>query len=504
MSLETYQGAGDYIGGAFTAPPSPTAELRVRSPADLADIVCVHGTSPAEVDRAVEVARRALPSWRRLGFEARAVLLKRYQDRLRANTDAIARAISREIGKPTWEARLEVGAMITKIDLSLGEGMLWTQDRALADLPGEIRFRPHGVAAVVGPFNFPGHLPNGHFVPALALGNTVVLKPSDKAPSVARLVALCFHEAGFPDGVFNVVQGGVDVAQALIAHEGVDAILFTGSVAVGKKIVAANLERLGRLVALELGGKNASIVLADADLERAAREIAFAGFVTAGQRCTATSRVIVERSVADALSDKLVRAAKSAVVGYPFDEGVFLGPVVNEGSRAQLFGAQARARAAGYEALAEGGAHEVPGHEGYYLRPSVHRAPAGNPVVDGYTSTELFGPDLAIYVVDSVEEATALTNATPYGLSAAVFTQDQTKLEHFADALHVGCLHWNRSSAGASSRLPFGGIKDSGNHRPAAIMAGLSCAYPLALLLPAGSSGAPSALPSWPGLSFEG
>ncbi|MGZ3456834.1 MAG: aldehyde dehydrogenase family protein, partial [Polyangiales bacterium] len=417
--------SSDYVAGRFEAPASPDGQIEVKSPADQSDVVGVHPYAVAQVDRAIAAAREAFPAWRRLPEAKRAELLKAYQARLKAHETDLAKTIAREIGKPLWEAKTEVGAMISKVDLSIGEGASYTRDVKLDDLPGEVRHRPHGVLAVVGPFNFPGHLPNGQIVPALLAGNTVVFKPSEKGAGTAVLMARCYDEAGFPAGTFNVVQGEAHVARAIVGHPGIDGILFTGSVAVGKAIAAANADRPGRLIALELGGKNASIVLDDCDLERTAREVAFSGFATAGQRCTCTSRVIVTRGVADALIAKLAAAAKSARVGHPFEEGVFMGPVISRGSRDAILVAQEKARAAGFTAAAPGGIAQVEGREGWYLRPAVHVAPSSKTKVAGYTDHELFGPDLSVFVVDSLDEAIALADDTPYGLAAAVFTKDR-------------------------------------------------------------------------------
>jgi succinylglutamic semialdehyde dehydrogenase len=493
--------ASDYIDGEFLTPVRADGALEIRSPADLADLVGVHPFAHAHLERAIESARRAWPAFRRLARSERERLLRAYQARLREHAAALASTISREIGKPLWEAKTEVASMIAKIDLSLGEGAAHVRDHRIEDLPGEIRHRPLGVVAVVGPFNFPGHLPNGQIVPALLAGNCVIFKPSEKGATTALLMARCFHEAGFPAGSFSLLQGDATIARALVDHEGIDGILFTGSVAVGKAIARANVDRPGRLVALELGGKNPSIVLDDADLERTAREIAFSGFATSGQRCTCTSRVVVTKGIADRLIDRVAEAARKIVVGYPLDEGVFMGPVIGGPARDAILAAQAAARADGWRPLVEGGPVEIPRRDGFYLRPAVHLAPRPRTITPGYTDRELFGPDLAIQVVEDLDEAIAVADAGPYGLAAAIFTRDEQAFEEAADRLRVGVLHWNRSSAGASGRLPFGGIKDSGNHHPAGILAQASCTYPMALLLPAKTDGAP--LPSWPGFGLE-
>jgi len=490
----------NFIRGRFVRPEKVEGEVVIASPADQSDIVGRHGWNRSHVTEAVASARGAFLDWRRLEPTARAAFLRSYQAALKKHSDALARMIAREIGKPFWEAKTEVAAMVTKVDVTLVEGAAFTANHRVEDLPGEIRHRPLGVVAVVGPFNFPGHLPNGQIVPALLAGNTVVFKPSDKGAGTAVLMAQCFSEAGFPSGVFNVVQGPAPVAEALTTHEGIDAILFTGSVSVGQRIIAANAHRPGLLIALELGGKNASVVLDDADLERAVREVAFSGFATAGQRCTATSRVIVTRAIAEQFCERLARAAKTVTVGYVLDEGVFMGPVISEPTRRALLAAQQSAMAAGFEPLAAGGEVEVAGHQGFYVRPAVHLAPAGLKRLAGYTDTELFAPDLSVQVADSPDEAVALANDTPFGLSAAVFTASAKSFELCAEQLRVGVVHWNRSSAGASGRLPFGGIKASGNHRPAGILMGTSCVFPQAVLLPPKTEGP---MPSWPGITFS-
>ncbi len=497
MALETLDHPGDYIDGAFRAPRAPDGEIVAVSPADTNDVVGRHAFALAHADEAASAARAAFPAWRRLPRSDREELLRRYQARLREHQDAIAQAIAREVGKPLWDAKGEAGALVAKVDLCIGEGASFTDDKRLEDLPGEIRHRPHGVLAVIGPFNFPVHLPNGQIVPALLLGNTVVFKPSERTPTTATWIARCFEEAGFPRGVFNLVQGDGRTASHLTTHPEVDGVLFTGSVAIGKKIVAANIDRPDRLIALELGGKNASIVLDDCELERTAREIAFAGFASSGQRCTATSRVFVTPGVADALTARLGEIAKLAKVGYPLDAGVFMGPVIAKDARDRLLAAQRDAVAAGFTPIAPGGAIEIAGHPGYYVAPAVHRAPSADSIVASYTETELFAPDLCIHVVRDLDHALERANATPYGLAGAVFTGSRASFEEVADRLRVGVLHWNRSSAGASGRLPFGGVKASGNHRPAGILAGAACSYPLAVLLPTTK---PGALPSWPGL----
>lgn len=488
--------AANFVDGCSAASPSLDGEIVLRSPADTADELGVCGWSMAEVDRAVAAAQRAWPAWRRQSSAQRAAFLRGFQQRLRHHAAAIATSIAREVGKPLWEAEAEVKATLGKIDLTLDEGMNWVRPQALADLPGEIRYRPHGVLAVLGPFNFPAHLPTGHIAPALLLGNTVVCKPSERAPWTSELLARCWAEAELPAGVFNLVQGDAQVARRLTEHAGIDGILFTGSARVGKQILRAQADCPGRLVALEMGGKNAAIVLDDCDLERTVRQVAFGAYATAGQRCSATSRLYVTAGVREELIERLAQAAERLVVGYPFDAGVFMGPLISEEARQKALALLSDAERQGAHAVVAAGPATVQGRHGWYVRPSLHVLPTLDAPIEGYGDQELFAPDIAIYPIDELDQAIDAVNRSRYGLVASLFTASRSTFEHAAEELRVGVLHHNRSTAGASSRLPFGGLRDSGNHRPAGIAAAASCAYPLGIWHAAETP----EMPSWPGL----
>ncbi|MCC6645723.1 MAG: aldehyde dehydrogenase family protein [Polyangiaceae bacterium] len=472
MSDRTREGRGDLIDGAWALPPGDDT-LAPPSPAARAHTPFITRTSVAHAEAAVAAAVRAKDAWRRAPEGERAAALLAYRDRLRARRDELERAISAAIGKPRWESKTEVDAMIAKVELSLGPGLELLKLGYPAEPNTRLRRRPLGVALVLGPFNFPGHLANGHLVPALATGNAVVFKPSERAPEVGELMALCLLEAGFPAGVVNVVQGGADVAAALVAQPGVDAVMFTGSTAVGRRILAASAAHPGRMVALELGGRNPALVLDDADLTHAAREIAFAAYVTAGQRCTANSRVLVHRSRADELIERLARAATLTRVGPPSDPGCFLGPVIDDAAVRRALSMIERSRDR-FDARVPAASPEL---DGSYLRPSlyVHRERAGRAGDVPLGLDELFAPVLTVEVFDDDGEATSRANEGEYGLAAAVFTASQARFERVAEELDVGLCNWNRSTVGSSSRLPFGGRKSSGNHRPAGLASSLYC-----------------------------
>lgn len=472
MTARTREGRGDFIDGAW-APVAGGAPLAPPSPASRSHVPFSTWTRVEHAAAAVDAASRAKDAWRRAPQATRSDALVRYREQLRLRRDDLERAISDAIGKPRWESKTEVDAMIAKVDITLGAGLELLSLR-YPDEPGtRLRRRPVGVCAVLGPFNFPGHLANGHLVPALATGNTIVLKPSERAPEVGELMATCLEGAGFPPGVVNVVQGGADVAAALVASSGVDAVMFTGSTSVGRRILAASAAFPGRMIALELGGRNPALVLDDADLAHATREIAFAAWVTAGQRCTANSRVLVHRSRADELVERLARAASLTRVGPPSDAGAFLGPLIDDASVARVLSMIERSGER-FEARV---AATRPDLDGSYLRPSVyvHRERSGRAGDAPLGLDELFAPTLTIEVFDDDDEAVSRANEGEYGLAAAVFTAEGARFERAAEELDVGLCNWNRSTVGSSSRLPFGGRKASGNHRPAGLASSLYC-----------------------------
>ena len=466
----------DFIAGSWADPKAPDGVIEDRSPADLSMLLGRHPWAVSQADAAVAAAREAQPAFAARPSGDREQLVRRIGVALKDHEEELARAIALDVGKPLWEARTEAQACSAKAAITADEGMKLVSPFPAPGQPGaECRFRPLGVLAVLGPFNFPVHLPNGHILPALACGNAVVFKPSDVAPHAAEVYARCLDQAGVPRGLFNLVQGGPAVGAALAAHEGVDGILFTGSWAVGQAIQKANQGRT-KLLALEMGGKNAAVVLADADLEKAAYDVLFSAFVSAGQRCTAASRAIV---VGDArrFAQRIVQLARKLSIGHPLDEGVFMGPLA---SPAALEKFERGIRAAEAETLLDARRLQPRGLEGCYVSPSVHFV--GQRRSSAYEREELFGPDLAVYPAGSEEEAFQIANATDYGLAASVHTRSEQTFDRCQRALECGVVNWNAPTVGASGRLPFGGLKRSGNHRPAALWSTLYCSAPVAVL----------------------
>lgn len=490
-------GPSNLIGGGWR--PIPGDALVSRNPAHPSRVMWSGSPKLGAADEAVRAARGALPAWSGAPIEQRASALRRFGEIARARKDTLAGLICDETGKALWESSQEAGLISAKVDITLEAGP-WSGRARVSGfefpMGGEkaarCHFRPHGVMAVVGPYNFPAHLPNGHIVPALLTGNTVVFKPSDKAPGVGQMLVEMLDEAltaeGAPPGVVNLVQGAADVAGALVAHEGLDGILFTGSWTVGRRILEANLDRPGRMVALEMGGNNPAVVMPDADLFQAVVEVVRCAFNTTGQRCTSTRRLIVHREVADRVIDAVTRAAGALTIGDPrSEEPVFMGPIISHRAREAVFEAERRFAASGGRVVLASRA--LPGLEGWYLTPSVV-------VVDRFAldsddcgcDEEVFGPMLRVCVVGSLDEAIDQANATRYGLASSIFTADPAAQQRFLHGARAGCVNINCGTAGASSKLPFGGLGLSGNHRPAGAFSPDYCAYPVATMIESGDA----------------
>jgi succinylglutamic semialdehyde dehydrogenase len=463
------------------------------SPADPADEIGRFAISDVtEVEAAVARARRVFPAWRDAGFEARARILRRYAELAREGAEELANLVAREVGKALWDARAEAALVAAKVDATLAHGMAIV---APIEAGGGARAEhlPRGVLAVLGPFNFPAHLPNGHIVPALATGNTVVLKPSDLAPATAEWMARSWRRAGLPEGALEIVQGRAETGRALALHPDVDGVLFTGSWGVGHALERALLDQPRKLLALEMGGKNAILVLADADLELAVAESALSICASTGQRCSSASRLFVERSVIAEFSERLLRVLRGVRIGPPLEAGVFMGPLVSRAAFEKLLRYRALAADAGGERLLA----VDPGRPAPFAGAGLVRFDSvkqDHP----YQRDEIFAPEAALYPVDDLEEAIAAVNDSDFGLVASVMTRDRARFEHCIRRVRTGLLNWNRGTIGASGRLPFGGLRRSGNDRPAGIFATLYCTAPQARLEHAGGFDPASLPPGMP------
>ena len=430
-----------------------------------------------DVDAAVSTARRAWPAWAALPLGDRIAALRAFANEVRRQTEPLAELIAREAGKPLWEARGEIDAVVNKVDISVQAYAERTGKKkfdAGLNMSAAVRHKPHGVMAVLGPYNFPAHLPGGHIVPALIAGNAVIFKPSEKTPAVGEALVACFHTAGVPEAVIQLVIGGPGEGQALVAHPGIDGVLFTGSANAGLAINRKLASNPGKILALEMGGNNPIVVIDTPKLADAAVLIVQSAFTTAGQRCTAARRLIVKDSVFDDLMAELLPLTRKLMVGDPLGEPQpFMGPVIDNDTADQL--------SESFVALMTAGGRPL-----LHMRRSIPGLPFLTPGIIDVTDVpdrpdiELFGPILQVIRVPDLDSAIAEANNTRFGLSAALIGGAPEDYGRFWANIRAGIINWNGPTNGASSKAPFGGIGLSGNHRPAAYYAADYCAYPVA------------------------
>ncbi|SIQ44758.1 succinylglutamic semialdehyde dehydrogenase [Aeromonas sp. RU39B] len=433
--------------------------------------------SATQVDAAVQAARRAFYLWADLPLAERIAVVTRFAELLGVHKESLALTIARETGKPLWETRTEVAAMQGKIAISIKahSERTGTVENPMPGAKAYVRHKPHGVVAVFGPYNFPGHLPNGHIVPALIAGNTVVFKPSELTPMVAEETLKIWLEAGLPAGVINLVQGEVETGKALAGHPGIDGLFFTGSSRTGHLLHEQFAGQPGKILALEMGGNNPLIVKDVSDIDGAVHAIIQSAFVTSGQRCTCSRRLFIERgSVGDALLARLREVVSHISVGF-YDATVqpFMGAMISEKAALGMVEAQAKLKALGGEVLLEL-KHLTPGTG--FVSPGMIDVTA----VAALPDEEYFGPLLQVIRFADFDAAIDLANATRYGLSAGLLGDSEADWQHFFKRIRAGIVNWNKPLTGASSAAPFGGIGASGNHRASAYYAADYCAYPVA------------------------
>ncbi|KAA0090675.1 succinylglutamate-semialdehyde dehydrogenase [Paraburkholderia sp. T12-10] len=436
-----------------------------------------NSASAADVDRAVASARRAFETWSALSFDARVEIVRRFAATLTGRKEQLAHAIGRETGKPLWEARTEVAAMAAKVDISITAYQERTGEKRLpmADGTAVLRHRPHGVVAVFGPYNFPGHLPNGHIVPALIAGNTVVFKPSELAPEVARATVEAWRDAGLPAGVLNLVQGEKDTGVALANHRQIDGLFFTGSSDTGTLLHKQFGGRPEIVLALEMGGNNPLVVADVEDIDAAVHHTIQSAYLSAGQRCTCARRIFVPRGAfGDRFLARLTEVTARIAYGlYDADPQPFMGAVVSARAAARLVIAQQRLVAAGARPILT---MEQRDEQLGFVSPAMLEVTD----VAALPDEEHFGPLAQIVRYTHFDEAIARANDTVYGLSAGLLADDEGLWTRFHRTIRAGIVNWNRPTNGASSAAPFGGTGRSGNHRPSAYYAADYCAYPMA------------------------
>jgi len=466
-----------YIDGQWL--PGEGEQLTSLNPVGQAVVWQGCCASAEQVDKAVLAARHAFVGWASQPLSARITVLHAFADRLKACADELAQCIGEETGKPLWEAATEVTSMVNKVAISIQSHAERTGEKSapLADATAALRHKPHGVVAVFGPYNFPGHLPNGHIVPALLAGNCVLFKPSELTPKVAELTVRCWAEAGLPAGVLNLLQGGRETGMALAANAGLDGLFFTGSSATGNLLHQQFAGQPGKILALEMGGNNPLVVEQVQDLDAAVYTIIQSAFISAGQRCTCARRLLVPAGAwGDRLLERLVQVCATLEVGeYDRQPAPFMGSVIS------LHAAQALLQA--QEHLLNSGAVSLlsmtqPRADAALLTPGILDVTQAH----GRRDEELFGPLLQVVRYVDFDAAIAEANATQYGLAAGLLSDSEQRYREFWLRSRAGIVNWNKQLTGAASSAPFGGVGASGNHRASAYYAADYCAYPVASL----------------------
>ena len=445
------------------------SELQSINPAT-GEVIWAEAMTPVAVlDSILQTAKSAQRAWAATDLHERIAVAERFAALAIAEKDAFARLIANETGKPFWETQTEVATVAAKVGISIKA----QTERAGHSAHDEGSFtrtlthRPHGVLAVLGPYNFPAHLPNGHIVPALLAGNAIVFKPSEKTPATAALMADLWARAGLPDGVLQLVFGFGDIGAALAGHDGIDGLLFTGSSTTGLKLARQFGETPWKMLALEMGGNNPLVVWEPeaAQMDSIAALIVQSSFLSSGQRCTCARRIIVQDAHFDAVAEAVAALTRRLIIDEPFaNPQPFMGPVIDNAAADHL--------QTGYAALLSAGGRAVVEQRRLvddrpFLTPAILDMRGASEVAD----SELFGPITQFYSARRFNDAIALANATRFGLSASLVGGESPLFDRFAAEVKAGIINWNRPTNGASSAAPFGGIGLSGNHRPSAFYA---------------------------------
>jgi succinylglutamic semialdehyde dehydrogenase len=429
-------------------------------------------------DAAAEVseARAAWPAWAAHSQAYRSEALRRFANVVRKKEAKFATLIAEETGKPLWETKTEVAAVVNKVEISVeayGERTPQRKLEAAMTNRVAVRHKPHGVLAVLGPYNFPAHLPNGHIVPALIAGNAVVFKPSERTPATGEFLVECYREAGIPEGVVRLLIGGPDEGRSLAGQPGIDGLLFTGSARAGMALHRQFAETPQKILALELGGNNPLVVWHAKDVESAANIAVQSAYLSAGQRCTAARRLIVEDDKHEPLIEAMQKLIGRLIVDEPFaDPQPFMGPLIDLAA-ADLVQEQ------WLNLMMKGGKPLCRLDRPFKDKPFLTPALIDVTDVRDRPDEEIFGPVLQVIRVKDFDAAIAEANNTRFGLAASLVGGSPELYDKFWANVRAGVINWNKPTNGAPSNAPFGGIGMSGNHRPSAFYAADYCAYPV-------------------------
>ena len=477
LQIRTLDSTGQLIGGTWQRGESD--KLESLCPVDDSVVWQANQASTNQIDAAIDAARQSLPAWWDQPTDKRIEHVTRYAESIKASADELAELISAETGKPLWESKTEVGAVVGKAAVSIAafKERRDTKSFEMADLQAVTRFKPFGVLGVLGPFNFPAHLPNGHILPALLAGNTIVYKPSELTPAVGQWMSQKFIDAGLPSGVVNLVQGGRDAGIHLANHKMLDGLLFTGSSSAGRAIHKVYGDHPEKTLALEMGGNNPLIVHEADDLQAAAYLTVLSAFITAGQRCTCARRlIVVENEQTSPFINALTgMMSKLRISPYTSKPEPFAATVISSAQGNRLIKSQQELLDAGAKPIVE-----MKQQSGC----AALLSPGLLDVTDcsDRSDEEMFGPILSLIRVGSFDQAIKEANNTAYGLSAGLVSNSRENYDQFIHQIRAGIVNWNRQTTGATGKMPFGGCGLSGNNRPSAYFAADYCSWPVASL----------------------
>ncbi|MGC1181923.1 succinylglutamate-semialdehyde dehydrogenase [Legionella sp.] len=468
------QGKGHYINGQWVK--ANGAVLESVNPAYGTPFWQGFKATEEEIFAAASAARQALSLWSTLDFKQRVQYIKKFAVCIEKKCNQLAQLISQETGKPLWESHTEVNSVVTKVNISIQahQERTGTKKTTTAEVNTFVRYKPQGVVVVLGAFNFPAHLSNGHIVPALLAGNTILYKPSEHAPAVAELIMQCWHDSGIPPGVINCLQGDAMCGKTLLSQD-IQGVYFTGSYLTGLHIHQQFSDRPEIILALEMGGNNPLVIDELKDFNAAVYQTLLSTLITSGQRCSCARRIIIPNSAnGEEFLKRFISACQSVKVG-PFDQQLepFMGPVISHDQALKHLHSQKMLLEVGGESLLS--MTLLAKNTGLLSPGIVDMSKVNNPMDE-----EIFAPLVQIYRYHDFDEAIFLANQTRYGLTAGLFGTNEKHYQQFYQKVRSGLINWNRPTTGAASNLPFGGIGLSGNHRPSAYFAADYCSYPVA------------------------
>lgn len=462
-----------YFHGQFQQVKSQDEIIEKICPGDLSHKLWTTNIDYSHISPVIESAINGFEIWRKTPLADRINLLKKFGEVAATRKDDIATSIALETGKPLWESYTEANAVVGKVNVTITDSLERVKQKSienvLPNITGHTIHKPLGPSLVIGPFNFPCHLANGQILASLLTGNSIIFKPSEKTIHSSQILIECFDEAGFPKGVINFINGTAHTTQEILKHPAIKGIFFTGSYHVGKKILESVGTDITKLVALELGGKNTTILHKDTNIDHALAEVLRSCFLSSGQRCTSTSMIAIHRDIEQEFISKFKELTQKIIIDHPtkFKTDPFMGPLIDKLAFDKYNEGLKLGTDNGAE-LIEYNENLKLDFEGYYAAPSIHylkEAKKENP----FTQTEIFGPNCSFTPYTDIEEAINIANISDYGLAASIFTQETGIYETCLRDIDAGIINLNRSTVGASSKLPFGGVKNSGNHHPAAV-----------------------------------